>query len=202
MGKIRGTWVANRERDHVALKLDLTLVKLGLNPSLSTSLDSPPCPGLGPRPSANLWPHTSESEDGNGVAESTCSQSIVSIGSRPSTVPTLSDLPLTPIPELLRTPTKHSTLFADAPTILEPSLSRTATHPNEAQRNLVSRLPAPHDNGPIVAQLVQGEYDVRAIQTVRRRITVKNDKTHDADRCSFSTYRLHLIHPTGTSPPR
>ena len=169
MGKIKGTWIANQEQDHVALKLDLTLIKLGLqNTSLSMSLESPSFPGTGVRPSAQLWPRTPESE-GSAPVESTCSQSIVSIGSCPSTAPTLSDLPLTPIPELLRTPTRHShsTLFADPATIPEPPFSHAPAHPSEKQRNLVSRLPAPLDNGPIVAQLVQGEHDVGTIQTVR-----------------------------------
>jgi hypothetical protein len=168
MGKIKGTWIANQEQDHVALKLDLTLIKLGLqNPSMSMSLESPSCLGPGARPSAQLWPRTPESEGSSAPVESTCSRSIESIGSCPSTAPTLSDLPLTPIPELLRTPTRRSTLFAEAATIPELPFSHTPVQPCEKQRNLVSRLPAPLDNGPIIAQLVQGEHDVGTIQTVR-----------------------------------
>jgi hypothetical protein len=149
----------------VALKLDLTLIKLG--PSLSSpgpaSPEIPSRLGAIARPSTRLWP---ESESSSEVDNSSCSQSIVSLGSCPSTAPTLSDLPLTPIPELLRTPTKHNRPFiADATTMPEPP---AMAYPNEKQRrNLVSRLPAPLDHGPIVAQLVQGENDVGAIQTVR-----------------------------------
>ena len=152
----------------MALKLDLTLIKLG--PSLSspgpTSPGTPSRLGAIARPSTRLWP---ESESSSEVDNSSCSQSIVSLGSCPSTAPTLSDLPLTPIPELLCTPTKHNTPFiADAATMTEPPFSHAPAYPNEKQRrNLVSRLPAPLDHGPIVAQLVQGENDVGAIQTVR-----------------------------------
>jgi hypothetical protein len=152
----------------VALKLDLTLIKLGLqNLSLSSSGPIfPESPGAGARPSAQRWPRAPEDE-GSSEVDSSCSRSIESLGSCPSTAPTLSDLPLTPIPELLRTPTRHSTLFADAATMPEPPFSHTPAYPGEKQPHLVSRLPAPLDHGPIVAQLVQGENDIRTIQTVR-----------------------------------
>jgi hypothetical protein len=42
------------------------------------------------------------------------------------------------------------------------------TYPSrEKQRHLVSRLPAPLDNGPIIGQLIQGQNDVDTIQAVR-----------------------------------
>jgi len=171
-GKIKGTWIANQERDHVALKLDLTLIKLGLeNTSLSSpdlmSHDSSSHLGETTRPPAQHRPRALELKDSSEI-DSCSSHSIVSLGSCPSTAPTLSDLPLTPIPELLRTPTKHATPFTDAATLPEPPFSYTTAYPSlEKQRNLVSRLPAPLDNGPIIGQLIQGQSDVETTQTVR-----------------------------------
>ncbi len=119
------------------------------------------------RPSAQHRPRTPEIE-GNSEIDSCSSQSIVSLGSWPSTAPTLSDIPLTPIPELLRTPTKHTTPLTDAVTMPEPLFSHTTAYPShEKQRHLVSRLPAPVDNEPIIEQLIHAQNDVDSIQAVR-----------------------------------
>ena len=163
--------MANQERDHVALKLDLNLIKLGL---LNTSLSSPdPYPDSSlrleatARPSAQRGSRALESDTSSEI-DSCSSQSIVSLGSCPSTAPTLSDLPLTPIPELLRTPTKHTSPFTDATTLPEPPFSHMTAYPSrEKQRHLMTRLPAPLDNGPIIRQLIQSQSDVDTIQSVR-----------------------------------
>ena len=42
----------------------------------------------------------------------------------------------------------------------------TAYPSDEKQRHLVSRVPAPLDNGPIIEQLKQGRNDVDTIQVV------------------------------------
>lgn len=43
-----------------------------------------------------------------------------------------------------------------------------AAYPSrEKQRHLVTRLPAPLDNGPIIGQLIQGQDDIETIQAVR-----------------------------------
>lgn len=163
-GKIKGTWIANQERDHVALKLDLTLIKLGLQNTSFSSPDSSSRLEAAARPSAQHGPHALEPEASSEI-DNCSSQSIVSLGSCPSTAPTLSDLPLTPIPELLRTPTKHSTPFTDAAMLPESRFSHLTAYPSgEKQRHLVSRLPAPLDNGPIIGQLMQGQNDVSIIQ--------------------------------------
>lgn len=162
----------------MALKLDLTLLKLGLQNQNQTFFSSP---GLGagagagfPGPSSSAQrphpcpPRAAEDDDDDDDADSSSSRSMIeSLGSCPSTAPTLSDLPLTPIPELTRTPTKYNTSFTDALPFSH-TQAGAAAHPGEKKRHhLVSRLPAPLDNGPIVAQLVQGESDIRTIQTVR-----------------------------------
>jgi hypothetical protein len=99
-GDIKGKWVANLKRGRMALKLDLSLDGLGLN-DLSLSVPdsrSPESPPSHPVADGPVEPERWE-------AESNCSQSIMTFGSCPSTAPPLSDLPLTPIPELLHTPT-------------------------------------------------------------------------------------------------
>lgn len=171
-GKIRGTWIANQEGDHVALKLDLSLIKLGLQ-NISVSSPDPTLPDSSSRLEATTRPPAQRGPrplelDATSEIGSCSSHSIVSLGSRPSTAPTLSDLPLTPIPELLRTPTKYSTPYADAATLPEPPFSHMTAYPSdEKQRLIVSRLPAPLDNGPIIEQLVRGQNDVDTIQAVR-----------------------------------
>jgi hypothetical protein len=153
----------------VALKLDLTLIKLGLQNQFLSS-PGPMSPGAGAHsgPSAAAHGGTPEDEGGSDGESSSC-LSVESLGSCPSTAPTLSDLPLTPIPELLSTPTKYNTSFTDAAlaTMPGPPFSHNSAYPGEKKRHLVSRLPAPLDNGPIVEQLVRGQSDVRTIQTVR-----------------------------------
>jgi len=100
-------------------------------------------------------------------AESNSSQSIVTFGSRPSSTSALTDLPLTPIPELLHTPTRHSmmsTTFPLPPTTPDYPPSRAS--PVEKQLR-ASKLPSPLDCEPILAQLAHSENDIQTIRTVR-----------------------------------
>ena len=117
--------------------------------------------------------------DARSETDNFSTRSIVSLGSCPSTAPTLSDLPLTPIPELLRTPTKHTTPFTDVATLPEPPFSHTMAHPShEKRRHLGSRLPAPLDNGPIIGQLLRSQNDVNKILVVR---VLQRNKAHIID---------------------
>jgi hypothetical protein len=164
----------------VTLKLDLTLIKLGLqNTSLSSpDSDSSSRPEATTRPSAQHGSRVPEPEARSEI-DNFSTQSIVSLGSCPSTAPTLSDLPLTPIPELLRTPTKHTTPFTDAATLPEPPFSHMTVYPShEKRRHLGSGLPTPLDNGPIIGQLIRGQNDVNTIQAVR---VLQRRKVHIAD---------------------
>jgi hypothetical protein len=169
----------------MALKLDLSLIKLGLqNTSLSSHDPMSPDSDLPSRLEATTPP---SAQHGPRVVEpDTCSEidifstrSIVSLGSCPSTAPTLSDLPLTPIPELLRTPTKHTTPFTDVATLPEPPFTHMTANPShEKRRHLRSRLPAPLDNGPIIGQLLRSQNDVNKILVVR---ILQRSKAHITD---------------------
>jgi hypothetical protein len=124
--------------------------------------------------------------------KSNSSQSVASLGSCPSTAPTLSDLPLTPIPELLRTPTKRKTRIAGAPTTSPPAQPADFLH--------LSTLPSPLDSGPILDQLTQGEKDISTIQNVRCSDTRSSENTPlIADPFSFP---LRNEHTTGAPQPR
>ncbi|KAH9981554.1 hypothetical protein BJV74DRAFT_989419 [Russula compacta] len=201
-GNIKGKWEANLTEDHMALQLDLSLDGLGLQ-NLSLSIPRPPtAPSTAAVPDtdpieaeAETGPQGGGGGGGGGEcdwddAESNSSQSIMSFGSSPSTASplNLSDLPLTPIPELLHTPTKHSMAIPGVPppttttTIMLPKRrpsSRAAAaaaapatayaYPVEREReqrhpHSVSELPTPLDNEPILAQLMQGRDDAATIQ--------------------------------------
>lgn len=190
-GEIKGTWVANLKRDRMALKLDLSLDGLGFqNLSLSVPdprpqaspahfvtvpYDDPQVPPMrwtpaaaGDEALAEQGPDpVIEPEPQNGwEVESNSSQSIMTFGSCPSTAPPLSDLPLTPIPELLHTPTKLSMSFTGTPN-MAPAYPSSRTHAVD-QQHLASKLPTPLDNEHILAQLAQGENDTGSIRNVRR----------------------------------
>jgi hypothetical protein len=165
----------------MGLKLDLSLDGLGFQ-NLSFSGPHPRLPsrvrrGAGSDSIRSVWavpPMAAEPPDpaefdlvARGTewrweVKSNSSQSVASFGSCPSTAPPLSDLPLTPIPELLHTPTKRRTrISAGAPTT-----SPSPAQPAELQQHL-SVLPSPLDSGPILDQLAQGEKDISTIQKVR-----------------------------------
>lgn len=176
----------------MALKLDLSLDGLGIQ-NLSLSVPNPqttpslshlvtvPCndPQLSPMrwtpvaadedALAEQGPDPIEPEPQSGwEVESNSSQSIMTFGSCPSTAPPLSDLPLTPIPELLHTPTKR-TMFINS------TLNTTPVHPSShtnaaysvEQQCLTSKLPSPLDSEHILMQLAQGENDIDTIKNVR-----------------------------------
>ena len=189
-GEIKGTWVANLKRDRMALKLDLSLDGLGFQ-NLSLSVPDPrpqaspshlvTVPHDDPQVPPMRWtpvaaddealaeqvPDPIEPEPQSGwEVESNSSQSIMTFGSCPSTAPPLSDLPLTPIPELLHTPTKLSMSFTGTPH-MAPVHPSSRTHVVD-QQHLASKLPTPLDNEPILAQLAQGENDIGSIRNVRR----------------------------------
>ena len=167
----------------MALKLDLSLDLDGLGlKNLSLSVPDPRSPTS--PPSSHLIPGPADRvEAERWEAETDCSQSIVTIGSCPSTAPPLSDLPLTPIPELLHTPTppKLTTTPIAGPrpkmTPVSNIYPRAYTHATayphtvkqqqQQQQHLASRIPSPLDSEPILAQLVQGEIDIGIIKNVR-----------------------------------
>ncbi|KAI0253699.1 hypothetical protein BJV78DRAFT_1191352 [Lactifluus subvellereus] len=163
-GNVTGTWAANMRQDKMKLKLDLSLDGLGLQ-NLSLSVPNPRSPshpgaGLVVRPVHALCvPDEFDvvpcGNEWRWEVKSNSSQSVVTLGSCPSTAPPLSDLPLTPIPELLHTPTS----------VARPSLpsSRASAQPAE-QQHLLALLPSPLDSGPILAQLAVGEKDTSTIR--------------------------------------
>ena len=185
-GEIKGTWVAKLRRDHMALKLDLSLDGLGFqNLSLSTPdprppaspshLATAPCNDPQAPPMRRRWTPRVSDDDQQGPdpgweVESNSSQSIMTFGSCPSTAPPLSDLPLTPIPELLHTPTRRTmsitSTLAPNTTPAHPPSRKQAAYSTKKQ-HLASRLPSLLDNEPILAQLAQGETDIGTIQYVR-----------------------------------
>jgi len=157
-GDVKGKWVAKRDR--MALKLDLSLDLDGLGlKNLSLSVPDPRSLGGSP-PSHPIPDPADRVEHERWEAETNSSQSIVTFGSCPSTAPPLSDLPLTPIPELLHTPTP---------------LKRTTTPiagPSPIKTALASTIPSPLDREPILAQLAQGENDIGIIKNVRHLPTM------------------------------
>jgi hypothetical protein len=190
-GQIEGTWVAKVRRDRMALKLDLSLVGLGFqNLSLSTPDPGPPAspsrfataPLNDPQvPPMRRTPVAADGDEegpvpigrepqGGWDVESNSSQSIMTFGSCPSIAPPLSDHPLTPIPELLRTPTRRTMSMTST---LAPSMTPAHRSPGKQpahlakRQNLASRLPSLLDNEPILEQLAQGENDVGTIKYVR-----------------------------------
>lgn len=190
-GEIKGTWVAKLRRDRMALKLDLSLDGLGLQ---NLSLSAPdPRPPASPShlatapcndtqvPPMRWTPIVSDDDEqgpdpiepkpqGGWEVESNSSQSIMTFGSCPSTAPPLSDLPLTPIPELLHTPTRRTmsitSTLAPNTTPAHPSSHKQAAY-SARRQHLASRLPSLLDNEPVLAQLAQGENDIDTIKYVR-----------------------------------
>ena len=167
-GNLEGKWVANLHQDRMALTLDLSLAGLGFhNMSLSvppnfplpskqlTAPDAQPLVSLQPREplvaeeSAEIWEASSQS-------------SVVSVGSSPSTAPPLTDIPLTPIPELLHTPTGHS-MPGGTPERPSPRASAFLSE----RRHPQSKIPGPLDSSPILEDLAQGERNVGTIRGVR-----------------------------------
>lgn len=174
-GVLEGKWVANLQQDRMALTLDLSLDGLGLhNLSLSVpshfSMSSNQVTATDIRQESWGLPVAAERADHWEVA-SESSQSVVTFGSCPSTAPPLSDLPLTPIPELLHTPTNHSMPTTGAGVPERPS-SRTSAFLSERQHPR-SKLPGPLDSGPILEQLAHGESNVSAIRSALRGIARK-----------------------------
>jgi hypothetical protein len=171
----------------MALQLNLSLDGLGLQ-NLSLSVPRPPTapsaaaatavPDIDPIEAEETEPQGGGDERDWDDAESNSSQSIMTFGSSPSTASplNLSDLPLTPIPELLHTPTTYSMPIPGLPLPKRRPSSRAAAagypyaYPVERereQRHSVSELPTPLDNEPILAQLMQGRDDATTIQYVR-----------------------------------
>jgi hypothetical protein len=151
----------------MGLKLDLSLDGLGFqnlsfsgpNPRLPIRVRPGGVPPMAAEPDPAEFDLVARGTEWRWEVKSNSSQSVASLGSRPSTAPPLSDLPLTPIPELLHTPTtKRRTHFAGAPT-------SPAQQPAELQQLAI--LPSPLDSGPILDQLAQGEKDISTIQNVR-----------------------------------
>jgi len=161
-GNLGGKWVAKLHQDRMALTLDLSLDGLGVHnlslsvpTHLSLSSDQVTEP-----PVVDRWEASSQS-----------SQSVVSVGSSPSIAPPLSDLPLTPIPELLHTPTGHSTPGTGASVPDRPS-PRASAFLSE-RRHPQSEIPGPLDSGPILEELAQGEGNVSRIHGALRSISRK-----------------------------
>jgi hypothetical protein len=176
----------------MALKLDLSLDLDGLGlKNLSLSVPDPRSPGGSP-PSHTTPDPADHVQDERWETETNSSQSIVTFGSCPSIAPPLSDLPLTPIPELLHTPTplNRTTMpIAGRSPIKTAPVSnihpRAYTHATayahsgkqqqqkqQQQKHLASTIPSPLDREPILAQLAQGENDIGIIKNVRYLPTI------------------------------
>ena len=156
----------------MALTLDLSLDGLGMhNLSVSVPPHFPLSSGHVAAPEVQRGstqlsePPVAEERVDQWEAASDSSQSVVSIGSCPSTAPPLSDLPLTPIPELLHTPTRYSMSATGAGVPDHPSprafaLLSERQHPQ-------SKLPGPLDSGPVLEGLAYGGGNVLTIRSVR-----------------------------------
>ena len=177
-GNLEGKWVANLQQDRMALTLDLSLDGLGFH---SLSLSVPPqfplpsdqitAPEVQQQQSAQLWaPPVVVDRADRWEASSESSQSVVSVGSSPSTAPPLSDLPLTPIPELLHTPTGHS----GVPSPRASAFLSERRHPQ-------SRIPGPLDSSPILEELAQGERNGNTIRSVRISAPAQSSCARNAD---------------------
>ncbi|KAH8994613.1 hypothetical protein EDB92DRAFT_2102576 [Lactarius akahatsu] len=172
-GNFEGKWVANIHQDRMALTLDLTLDGLGMH-NLSLSVPPRVPSNQAPTPevrqaSPRLWeqPVAVERAD-HWEAASESSHSVGTIGSSPSTAPPLSDLPLTPIPELLHTPTGHGMPITGAGAPERPS-PHTSAFLSDRQHPQ-SKLPGPLDSSPIIEQLAHGESHVSMIRSSMRKI--------------------------------
>ncbi|KAH8984183.1 hypothetical protein EDB86DRAFT_3084735 [Lactarius hatsudake] len=173
-GNFEGKWIANIHQDRMALTLDLTLDGLGMhNLSLSVpprvpSSNQAPTPEVR-QESARLWEQPVAVERAyHWEVASESSHSVGTIGSSPSTAPPLSDLPLTPIPELLHTPTGHGMPITGAGAPERPSPHTSAFLSD--RRHPQSKLPGPLDSSPIVELLAHGESHVSMIRSSMRQI--------------------------------
>ncbi|KAH9174396.1 hypothetical protein EDB89DRAFT_569248 [Lactarius sanguifluus] len=173
-GNFEGKWVANLHQDRMALTLDLTLDGLGMhNLSLSVpprvpSSNQVPTPEVR-QESPRLWEQPMAVERAyHWEVASESSRSVGTIGSGPSTAPPLSDLPLTPIPELLHTPTGHGMPITGAGAPERPSPHTSAFLSD--RRHPQSKLPGPLDSSPIIELLAHGESHVSMIRSAMRQI--------------------------------
>jgi len=93
----------------------------------------------------------------------------------------LSDLPLTPIPELLHTPTNPSMPITGPgfPELPSPGASALLSE----QRHPRSDLPSPLESNPILEQLRHSEENVSLIRSIRipvpRPFTQRADLAHE-----------------------
>ncbi|KAI0264249.1 hypothetical protein BC834DRAFT_277332 [Gloeopeniophorella convolvens] len=170
-GGIKGKWVANMRGDQLELNLNLSLDGLGArNCSIfmprSQPEGRPVSPPLSTARPIVLQPAVEVERDHDCRCDvaSNSSQSVITFGSCPSTAPPLSDLPLTPISEILYTPTKRTgtgVSFGPFERSAQPPL-RTIT----PQEIAMSKLPGSLDSEPVLMQLKQGERDINLIQDV------------------------------------
>ncbi|KAH9058241.1 hypothetical protein EDB87DRAFT_1627311 [Lactarius vividus] len=173
-GNFEGKWVANIYQDRMALTLDLSLEGLGMHnlslsvpPNFPLSSDQAPTPEVRQEPTRlRESPVAVERVDHWEIASSSHS-----VGSGPSTAPPLSDFPLTPIPELLHTPTGRSMPTTDAGAPERPSPHTSAFLSD--RRHPQSKLPGPLDSSPIIEQLAHGETHVSMIRSAMRKIARK-----------------------------
>ena len=169
-GNFEGKWVANLHQDRMALTLDLSLAGLGFhNMSLSVPPNFPLPSEQVTAPEAQQLPVESlrlreplVAEEGADVWDASSQSSVMSVGSSPSTAPPLTDLPLTPIPELLHTPTGYS-MPGTGPERPSPRASAFLSE----RRHPQSKIPGPLDSSPILEDLAQGERNVGTIRGVR-----------------------------------
>ncbi|KAF8267487.1 hypothetical protein EI94DRAFT_1730452 [Lactarius quietus] len=174
-GNLEGKWVANMQQDKMALTLDLSLDGLGFQnlslsvpPNFPLSTDQITALEVREQESAQLWERPVAVERADlWEASSESSQSVVSVGSSPSTAPPLSDLPLTPIPELLHTPTGHTMPGTGVPERPSPRASAFLSE----RRHPQSKIPGPLDSGTILEELAQGEGNVGTIRNALRSIS-------------------------------
>ncbi|KAH9959100.1 hypothetical protein BC827DRAFT_527653 [Russula dissimulans] len=204
-GDVVGRWVVNLRQNHMALTLDLSFDGFSLQDlTLSAPSAMPPNsesrrrhphagrPSNRPAVTDLSWPLAApapaesgaeqiqepqgDGDDDGSDAETNSSQSIATFRSHPSSISALSDLPLTPIPELLHTPTRHSMMMHTVPLPTTTTTTTTPDYPPHpiypvGRQHPASKLPSPLDGDPILAQLAHVENDVRAIRTELRNLT-------------------------------
>lgn len=159
----------------MALTLDLSLDGLGVH---NLSLSVPPhFPVADQATAPEVWQGSPQpweplvAQERVDLWDVESEKSVATIGSCPSIAPPLSDLPLTPIPELIHTPTRHSMSALGASVSERPS-PRSSALLSERQHPQ-SKLPGPLDSGPILEQLTYGEGKVGVIRSVRIFASIK-----------------------------
>ena len=195
-GNFEGKWVANLHQDRMALTLDLSLAGLGFhNMSLSVPPNFPLPSEQVTAPEAQQLPVESlrlreplVAEEGADVWDASSQSSVMSVGSSPSTAPPLTDLPLTPIPELLHTPTGYS-MPGTGPERPSPRASAFLSE----RRHPQSKIPGPLDSSPILEDLAQGERNVGTIRGVRISLHFALKVPPDADLTTDYEQALHGI---------